>query len=97
MIYPGADVLQSYPEDPPVVKLYTQTKRYNVDVFRAVLDSDVQRSSMCFDILRSQADGGSWKPEYTLSCLFASLMSAIVSSRRSPSPSHTTPDLTSPQ
>jgi hypothetical protein len=62
-----------------VVKLYTPTRRYNVDVYRDVLDRDVQRSSMCFDILRSQGEGGSWRAEYTLSCLFASLMSAIVS------------------
>ncbi|KAI1357262.1 hypothetical protein F5Y08DRAFT_346956 [Xylaria arbuscula] len=31
------------------------------------------------DILRSDAAGGTWKPDYTLSLLFASLMSALVS------------------
>ena len=64
---------------PPTVKLYTPTKRYNVDVYRYALESDTSDSSMCFDILRAEAHGGSWKPEYTLSSLFASLMSAIVS------------------
>ncbi|KAF2995093.1 hypothetical protein E8E13_003531 [Curvularia kusanoi] len=71
-------ILESYPENPPIVKLYTPTKRYNVDVFRDALQGG-QRSSMCFDVLRSESSGGSWKPEYTLSSLFASLMSAIVS------------------
>ncbi|KAJ4303287.1 hypothetical protein N0V90_002180 [Kalmusia sp. IMI 367209] len=68
-----------YPEVPPIVQLYTPTKRYNVDVFRYALKDTTLRSTMCFDILRSQAAGGTWKPEYTLSSLFASLMSAIVS------------------
>ena len=69
---------EEYPEAPPVVRLYTPTRRYNVDVFRYNYASKT-RSTMCFDILRSQAHGGTWRPEYTLSCLFASLMSAIVS------------------
>lgn len=68
-----------YPESPPIVQLYTPTNRYNVDVFRSALGKKKPRSTMCFDILRSQAAGGAWKPEYTLSSLFASLMSAIVS------------------
>ena len=34
---------------------------------------------MCFDILRSQREGGTWRRGYSLSLLFASLMSALVS------------------
>ncbi|KAF1848990.1 uncharacterized protein K460DRAFT_364915 [Cucurbitaria berberidis CBS 394.84] len=68
-----------YPESPPIVQLHTPTKRYNVDAYRCELGKKTPRSTMCFDILRSQAAGGTWKPEYTLSSLFASLMSAIVS------------------
>ena len=36
---------------------------------------------MCFDILRSKAGGGTWDPGYTISCLFASLMQAIVTTQ----------------
>ncbi|KAJ2988183.1 hypothetical protein NUW58_g4113 [Xylaria curta] len=68
----------TYPESPPVVHLYTKTGRYNVDVYSGNLH-DKTRSTLCFDILRSQANGGVWKPEYSISSLFASLMSAIVS------------------
>ncbi|KAI0104651.1 hypothetical protein GGR51DRAFT_224166 [Nemania sp. FL0031] len=68
----------TYPESPPVVHLYTKTGRYNVDVYRGHLN-DKTRSTLCFDILRSQANGGIWKQEYTISLLLASLMSAIVS------------------
>jgi hypothetical protein len=72
--------VQEYPESPPVVQLYNPTQRFNVDVYQGVIGSSgPPRSSMCFDILRSPAQGGSWKSEYTISCLFASLMSAIVS------------------
>lgn len=69
---------EGYPEAPPIVQLFTPTSRYNVDVYRSRLESN-RSSTMCFDILRSKSDGGAWQPEYTLSCLFASLMSAIVS------------------
>ncbi|PVI01934.1 hypothetical protein DM02DRAFT_613356 [Periconia macrospinosa] len=72
-------ITDEYPTKPPVVHLYTPTGRYNVDVYRGSIGSAYLRSTMCFDILRSEADGGTWKPEYTLSSLFASLMSAIVS------------------
>ncbi|KAF1967860.1 hypothetical protein BU23DRAFT_559012 [Bimuria novae-zelandiae CBS 107.79] len=71
-------IRDDYPEAPPIVQLYTPTQRYNVDVYRNYLHGKTG-STMCFDILRSQAQGGSWKPMYTLSSLFASLMSAIVS------------------
>ncbi|KAJ4346479.1 Ubiquitin-conjugating enzyme E2 6 [Didymosphaeria variabile] len=73
-------ISEGYPETPPIVQLYTPTGRYNVDAYRSYLDREDKRSStMCFDILRSEAQGGTWKPQYTLSSLFASLMSAIVS------------------
>lgn len=69
---------EDYPEVPPIVQLYTPTNRFNVDVYRSYLNGKTH-STMCFDILRSQYQGGTWKPNYTLSSLFASLMSAIVS------------------
>ncbi|OQE15893.1 hypothetical protein PENSTE_c026G10238 [Penicillium steckii] len=69
-----------YPERPPVLHLFTPTSRYNVDVFRGNLRSS-QHSTMCFDILRSKKAGGTWEAEYTISCLFASLMQALVSQR----------------
>ncbi|KAL1597279.1 Ubiquitin-conjugating enzyme E2 6 [Paraconiothyrium brasiliense] len=73
-------ISEDYPAKPPIVQLYTPTGRYNVDAYRYVLDREDNRiSTMCFDILRSEAQGGTWKPQYTLSSLFASLMSAIVS------------------
>jgi ubiquitin-protein ligase len=67
----------NYPTDPPVLNLYTHTGRYNVDVYASYRDSKVH-SSLCFDILRSKKNGGIWIPEYTISCLFASLMQSIV-------------------
>ncbi|OAL47014.1 hypothetical protein IQ07DRAFT_647285 [Pyrenochaeta sp. DS3sAY3a] len=70
---------EEYPESPPIVQLYTPTRRYNVDAYRTFLNHKTPQSTMCFDILRSQAAGGTWKSKYTLSSLFASLMSAIVS------------------
>src|SRR2546430_1958781 len=33
---------------------------------------------MCFDIFRSRQNGGTWDSKYTISCLFASLMQALV-------------------
>ncbi|KAI1337969.1 hypothetical protein F5Y15DRAFT_388453 [Xylariaceae sp. FL0016] len=69
---------EQYPDSPPAVHLYTTTGRYNVDVFRVAMKNKT-RSTMCFDILRNREDQGAWKPEYSISTLFASLMSAIVS------------------
>jgi ubiquitin-protein ligase len=67
----------TYPNEPPVLHLFTQTNRWNVDVYRASMN-DPTHSTMCFDILRSGAEGGTWDRSYTISCLFASLMQAIV-------------------
>jgi ubiquitin-protein ligase len=68
----------TYPEIPPVVQLYNTTGRYNVDVYHWYITT-TDKSTLCFDILRPESAGGTWKPEYTLSSLFASLMAAIVS------------------
>jgi ubiquitin-protein ligase len=68
---------ERYPNDPPVLHLFTKTLRMNVDVYQHRLRDDTQ-STMCFDILRPKAYGGTWQPEYTISCLFASLMQALV-------------------
>ena len=67
-----------YPDTPPVVQLYNKTGRYNVDVYSFLIDSR-DRSTLCFDVLRPVTTGGKWQPDFTLSCLFASLMAAIVS------------------
>src|SRR5271156_3546399 len=67
----------TYPDDPPVLHLFTETNRWNVDVYRSYMNS-ATHSTMCFDILRSKAAGGTWDRSYTISCLFASLMQAIV-------------------
>src|SRR5579859_1983396 len=67
----------TYPFNPPVLHLFTATGRYNIDVFRSYMHDDNQ-STMCFDILRSRAHGGTWESKYTISCLFASLMQALV-------------------
>jgi ubiquitin-protein ligase len=67
-----------YPQDPPVLHLFTKTSRYNVDVFHGRTNLS---SSMCFDILKrslKQGDGG-WKSTYNIGCLFASLMVSVVS------------------
>ncbi|KAI1811481.1 hypothetical protein GGS20DRAFT_562664 [Poronia punctata] len=69
---------ETYPVYPPVVHVYTKTGRYNVDVYSGYVN-DRGHSTLCFDILRSQSNGGTWKPDYTLASLLASLMSAIVS------------------
>ncbi|KXJ90103.1 hypothetical protein Micbo1qcDRAFT_164593 [Microdochium bolleyi] len=74
----------AYPVSPPVVHLYTQTRRYNVDVYHIHAQrNNRSMSSLCFNILRAQGDGGffpgTWTSECTLSALFAALMSAIVS------------------
>jgi len=67
----------SYPKDPLVLHLFTWTYRWNVDIYK-YCDN---QSTMCFDILRSKVHGGTWVPEYSISCLFASLMQAIVTPR----------------
>jgi ubiquitin-protein ligase len=70
----------TYPNDPPVIHLYTETYRYNVDVYRGYIKSPQNmHSSMCFDVLNSKQNGGIWEPTFTISCLFASLMQALVS------------------
>ncbi|KAI0145430.1 hypothetical protein GGR57DRAFT_480178 [Xylariaceae sp. FL1272] len=68
----------TYPESPPVVHLYSKTGRRNADVYRSCI-GDRTRSSLCFDILRSEKNGGIWKPDYTISMLCATLMATIVS------------------
>jgi ubiquitin-protein ligase len=67
----------TYPINPPVLHLFTKTLRMNVDVYQHRRRDDTQ-STMCFDILRPKVYGGTWQPEYTISCLFASLMQALV-------------------
>lgn len=68
----------TYPASPPVVHLYTKTGRANVDAYRGNLDNK-NSSTLCFNILRAEARGGTWTENCTISALFASLMSAIVS------------------
>ncbi|KAK5790984.1 hypothetical protein VI817_006293 [Penicillium citrinum] len=69
-----------YPDSPPVLHLFTRTFRFNVDAYRGMVSNDKQ-STMCFDILNKKTAGGTWEPGYTISCLFASLMQALVSQR----------------
>ena len=72
---------KAYPLVPPVVHLFTKTNRFNVDAYYMYTSPSkllAMHSSMCFDILRSQSNGGTWKPEFTLSALMASLIQAIV-------------------
>lgn len=70
---------ETYPNDPPVIHVFTKTNRYNVDVFHYHGSSNNKKnSSLCFDILRSKLNGGVWLPDFTISCLFASLMQSIV-------------------
>ncbi|KAJ5741941.1 hypothetical protein N7533_011350 [Penicillium manginii] len=71
---------EDYPDCPPVLHLFTRTLRYNVDVYRSHLTND-NHSTMCFDILSSKSRGGTWENDYTISCLFASLMQALVTQR----------------
>jgi ubiquitin-protein ligase len=71
---------KTYPDDPPIIHLFTITGRFNVDVYRSrITQPETLGSSMCFDVLRSKSNGGIWEPNFTISCLFASLMQAIVS------------------
>jgi ubiquitin-protein ligase len=68
-----------YPDEPPVLHLFNETRRYNVDVYRYRINGVGMSSSMCFDILRSKRDHGTWDKNFTISCLFASLMQSLVS------------------
>src|SRR5574343_600207 len=71
---------RDYPENPPIVHIFTKTERWNVDIYNGYCYRlDDMHSSACFDILRSEDDGGTWKPEFTLSALLASLLQSIVS------------------
>ena len=71
-------ITSEYPTNPPVLNVYTNTGRYNVDVYSCYRNSD-SHSSLCFDILRPSSDPNSvWKSDYTVSCLFASLMQSLV-------------------
>jgi ubiquitin-protein ligase len=71
----------TYPTDPPVLHLFTRTYRWNVDIFHDANQYCDTQSTMCFDMLRSKPNGGTWEPRYTISCLFASLMQALVTPR----------------
>ncbi|KAH7014088.1 uncharacterized protein B0I36DRAFT_338247 [Microdochium trichocladiopsis] len=75
---------ETYPTSPPIVHLYTRTGRYNVDVYHHnATGNNRGLSSLCFNILRAESPGGygsgTWTQACTLSALFATLMSAIVS------------------
>ena len=63
-----------YPQCAPIIHVFNKTGRYNVDIFNSQSFRYNGSSSLCFDILNT-----AWKSEYTLSTLFGSLMSAIVS------------------
>jgi ubiquitin-protein ligase len=71
----------SYPVNPPVFHLFTRTNRYNLDVFNsAARYNNMDSSSICFDIVKpTSMNVSTWKPEFTISTVFASIMSAIVS------------------
>ncbi len=70
----------SYPIDPPIVHLFTRTNRFNVDAYNVYVNNmHILHSSMCFDILKAEAHGGIWKPQYCLSALISSLLQSIVS------------------
>jgi ubiquitin-protein ligase len=91
LLYPGDGALSEkplcgriiipydYPTSPPIVHLFTRTMRYNVDAYHGRAERNAMGSSMCFDILRSEQNGGIWNSQYTLSALIASLLQAIVS------------------
>ncbi|CAL5874058.1 uncharacterized protein PFLUO_LOCUS8345 [Penicillium psychrofluorescens] len=74
-------IREAYPDEPPVLHLFTVTLRSNVDIEREYSIDKDDRSTMCFDILRSKRNGGTWNPDYTITCLFASLMQALVTPR----------------
>jgi ubiquitin-protein ligase len=62
-----------YPRTPPYIQVFNTVGRYNVDVFSSMVNTKTA-SSVCFDILSHD-----WNSTYTLSALFGSLMSSIVS------------------
>ena len=72
---------QSYPTNPPVFHLFTRTNRYNLDVFNFYAQNNsFDTSSICFDIVKPINNlQSTWKPQYTISTIFASIMDAIVS------------------
>ena len=61
--------------------LFTKTNRYNLDVFNGnAVYNKMESSSICFDIVKpTSMNVSTWKPDYTISTVFASIMSAIVS------------------
>lgn len=72
---------ESYPTNPPVFHLFTRTNRYNLDVFNgSAVNNNMNSSSICFDLVKpTSMPVSTWKPEFTISTVFASIMSAIVS------------------
>ncbi len=72
-------ITKYYPQEAPIVHIFTKTNRFNVDVYNSYsYDLKNLHSSVCFDIVNS-GYGGSWKSDYTISALLASLLQAIVS------------------
>lgn len=80
-VYGRMIITNEYPTNPPVLHLFTKTLRYNVDVFSHVINTSppTLSSSMCFDVLKPKLYGGTWESQLSISCLFASLMQALVS------------------
>lgn len=72
---------QSYPINPPVFHLFTRTNRANLDVFNYnAVSNRLDESSICFDIVKPiNNPQSSWKPQYTITTIVASIMDAIVS------------------
>lgn len=72
---------KTYPTNPPVFHLFTKTNRFNLDVYNyQAVSNNMENSSICFDIVKpTSMDVSTWRPEFTLSTVFASIMSAIVS------------------
>lgn len=72
---------ESYPVNPPVFHLFTRTNRYNLDVFNSnAVYNRMESSSICFDLVKPMSTNlSTWRPEFTISTVFASIMSAIVS------------------
>ena len=71
---------KNYPIQPPVFHMLTLTNRYNVDIFNyAAENNDKFNSSMCFDLLKSAASETTWKPDYTLSAVFSSILQSVTS------------------
>ena len=69
----------TYPTNPPVFHLFTRTNRMNLDVYHGYVN-DVNNSSICFDLVKPISNPESaWRPEFTISTVFASIMSVIVS------------------